>query len=108
MAATDYQITATGHKRIMHNGALLHSSRKVSMDSAAGATIDLLARGYISATVTATYYDGDANNLTNYTVTATGANKIMHNGVLRAQGFVLALDALEPIAQLLLAMHYIQ
>ena len=107
MAVADFQVTVTGNRRIVHNGLLAHSARKLSLDPANPTTVLLLAKGYISSTVTATTYEGDPANLHTYTVTTAGGGKVNFNLSPLAQAQTLALDPGDPTAIELVAKGYI-
>ena len=107
MAVSDFQVTTAGNRRISHNGLLVHSARKLSLDPANPTTVLLLAKGYISSTVTATTYEGDPANLHTYTVTTAGGGKVNFNLGTLTVGQTLGLDPGDPTATELVAKGYI-
>ena len=96
MAITDEQVTASGDRKIIHNGVVLHVGRKVQLDTTKAPTIALLAAGYIAAVTTATVYDDGIAPLQTYTVQAAGNGRLLHNGALKSTGNTIPLDPLEP------------
>jgi hypothetical protein len=96
VAIVEEQITASGDRKIIHNGVLLHVGRKVQFDSTKAPTIALLAAGYIAAVTTATAYDDGVSALQTYTVQAPGNSKLLHNGAVKSTGNTITLDPLEP------------
>lgn len=114
MAATDY-----GVKRnlILHN-VFCRPGRLIRIDSADPIAVALLAKATIAAKTSETIYDEkadtapgvpDASALTTYTVTASGAGRILYNGgtTKLAQGNTLSLDSSEDTAKFLLAKGWI-
>jgi hypothetical protein len=96
MAITDEQVTASGDRKIIHNGVVLHVGRKVQLDTTKAPTIALLAAGYIAAVTTATVYDDGIAPLQQYTVQTVGNTKLQHNGATKATNDLVFLDPLEP------------
>lgn len=104
---TEYAVTAAGHRKLAHNGALAHQGRLVTMDANAPATQSALTRGLITATLGgATAHDATSTGpategFQTYTVTAAGARKILHGTGNPPptnplpQGATLQLDPLE-------------
>ena len=112
MAVTDYGVKRPVH----HNGVLCHVGRIVQLDSAAPATVAMLALGTIAAKSSETLYDskaGDpvgvqnANALTTYTVQAAGSGKITHNGAVKTTGNTIQLDPLDDTAKRLVAIGWV-
>lgn len=116
MAVQDYQVQPAGDRKFVHNGALAHNGRLMTMDSTAAATAALVARGLIAAPTGGTQHDAIVTGAVQeawqtYTVQAAGKNRIQYGtaggGTLLAQGATLKLDPLEEPAPTLVARGWI-